>query len=65
MKHSIGVTSRLCFLFAFLKTGIKRNAKLFTKLTTDCGFFVKLLDKNVVNCDIIVISAPVYSEVVR
>ena len=58
-KHT-EVTSRLCFVFVSLKTGIKRDTKLFTNITTR-GLFVKLVDKNVALCDIIKISAPVRS----
>ena len=58
-KHT-EVTNRLCFVFVSLKTGIKRDTKLFTNITTR-GLFVKLVDKNVALCDIINISAPVRS----
>ena len=58
LKHKIEVTSRLCLTFAFQKTGINGDAKLFTK-STKSGFFVKLVDKTFALCDIIVISAPV------
>ena len=58
-KHT-EVTSRLCFAFVSLKTGIKRDTKLFTNITTRV-LFVKLVDKNVALCDIIYISAPVRS----
>jgi len=61
VKHSRAFDARLRFVFASLKTGIKRDTKLLPKKTIKLVFFVKNLDKNVVSCDIIVISAPVRS----
>jgi len=61
LKHSRAFDVRLRFVFASLKTGIKRDTKLLLKKTIKLVFFVKNLDKNVVSCDIIVISAPARS----
>ena len=61
VKHSRAFDARLRFVFASLKTGIKRDTKLLAKKKPKLIFFVKNLDKNVVQCDIIVISAPARS----